>query len=244
LFERYANGGDNAKKGSTVTLSVSAGAGTKELPDFTDQLAEDAKKTLESSGFNVTLVPESHDTIRLGRVIRTEPAAGERANVGGNVTVVFSSGPPQVKIPDVANQPRQQALDTLSKDFSVQTVLEPSDTVAVDSVTRTDPPAGTDVIKTSAVKMFVSTGRDQATVPEVRGLAVDDAKAKIASARLQASTIEQTSTEGNAGKVIDQTPPSGTKVDPKSTVVLTVGAAIPTTTTTAPAVTTTTAAGP
>jgi serine/threonine-protein kinase len=86
--------------------------------------------------------------------------------------------------------------------------------------------------------MFVSTGSNKVEVPELRGQPLFDAVQALQDRGLKSSTVEAVSTPGNNGKVIDQNPGGGTRVDPGSTVVLTVGIA-PTTTTAEPTTTTT-----
>jgi len=111
---------------------------------------------------------------------------------------------------------------------------ESSNTVGAGSVTRTDPPFGTNNVPAGTpIKMFVSTGPSQVTVPPVVGFSVSKAQSTIAAANLQTSLVFQpTTTQGNDGKVLAQDPPAGQMVNPQTPVVLTVGQFTPPATTT------------
>src|SRR5262249_41896308 len=137
-------------------------------------------------------------------------------------------------IPNVVNLPQQDAIAALTQaGLQPQVLTEASDTVPLGSVTRTDPPYGTNNVGAgSPIKVYVSTGSAKVAVPTVIGFSGAKAQSTVAGATLQSSLVfEPTTQKGNDGKVLDQNPPSGTQVDPQSTVVLTVGEFTPPTTT-------------
>jgi serine/threonine-protein kinase len=139
-----------------------------------------------------------------------------------------------VAIPNVVNLSQQDAFAALTQAGLVpQVETESSDTIPAGSVTRTDPPYGTNnVAGGSTIKMFVSTGSAQVPVPTVIGFSVSKAQSTLAAANLQSSLVfEPTTQQGNDGKVLNQDPPSGTRVNPQTPVVLTVGEYTPPSTT-------------
>ena len=97
-------GGQKADKGSTVTVTVSAGPGTARVPDVTGKPRSAAIQALEDKGFEVGEERRASDTISENRVIETRPAAGQELDRGSTVTVVISTGRPQVTVPSVVGR--------------------------------------------------------------------------------------------------------------------------------------------
>jgi len=215
---------EGVTKNSKVTISVSVGVGTATIPPVTGKTVDDAKSDLTKAGFQVKVDPsEPSSTVAPGSVIRTDPAVGGEVDKGSVVHIVPSSG---VAIPNVVNLSQQDAFAALTQAGLVpQIETEASDNVPAGSVTRTDPPFGTEQVPGgSTIKMFVSTGSSKVNVPPVVGLSVSQASSTIAGANLKSTLVFQsTNQQGNDGKVLNQDPPAGTPVDPQTTVVLTVG---------------------
>jgi serine/threonine-protein kinase len=216
--------GDDVTKDSKVTISVSVGVGTATIPDVTGKTVDDARADLTKAGFQVKLdVAETSSSIAPDSVIRTIPAVDGVADKGSVVHIVPSKG---VAIPNVANLLQQDAYAQLTRAGLVPVIeTEASDTIPAGSVTRTDPPFGTEGIGAgSEITMFVSTGSSKVNVPPVVGLSVSQASSILAGANLKSTLIfRSTDQQGNDGKVLKQDPPSGTPVDPQTTVVLTIG---------------------
>ena len=88
-------------KGSTITLSVSTGPGTVEIPDVQGLSTKDAKKKLEDAGLEVTSRQEFSDDVAEGLVFGTDPALGTGVATGSTVTMLISKGPNTVAVPGV-----------------------------------------------------------------------------------------------------------------------------------------------
>ena len=232
VFAQDPEPGTDLKKNSKVTISVSVGVGTAPVPNVTGMTVNDAKRALTQAKFQVKVDPaESSSSIAPNSVIRTTPAADGEAEVGSVVNIVPSKG---VAIPNVVNLPQPDAFAALTQAGLVpQVETEASDTIPAGSVTRTDPPFGTEGIAGgSSIKMFVSTGSSKVDVPSVVGLSVSQASSTIAGANLKSSlTFRAVTLQSNDGKVLEQNPAAGTPVDPQTTVVLTVGEYTPPSTT-------------
>jgi serine/threonine-protein kinase len=215
---------NDAQKNGKVTISVSVGVGTAVIPPVTGKTVDDARSDLTKAGFQVKLDPaESSSTIAPGSVIRTDPAVGGEVDKGTVVHIVPSKG---VAIPNVVNLSQQDGFAALTQAGLVpQIETEASDNVPAGSVTRTDPPFGTEGIAGgSTIKMFVSTGSSKVSVPTVVGFSVSQARSTLEASNLQVSLVFQATTQqGNDGKVLKQDPAAGQQVDPQTTVVLTVG---------------------
>ncbi len=81
--------GSEASKGSTVTLQVSEGPQTSEVPDVTSQDVASARAQLQSSGFRTNVVREDTEDVSLdGLVISQDPPGGSELEPGETVTLV------------------------------------------------------------------------------------------------------------------------------------------------------------
>ncbi len=99
--------------------------------------------------------------------------------------------PTLVTVPILAGVQQADAESRLAKlDLLVKLEEEPSDTVDVGRVTRSDPESGTKVETQSTVTLWISTGADMVEVPDVRGLTQADAIEAIEAAGLKISTVE------------------------------------------------------
>jgi serine/threonine-protein kinase len=88
VVDQDPNGGTNASKGSTVTLSVSRGPTTSAVPDVTNQDVSIAQASLEAAGFKTRTVTESTDDPTLdGIVISQDPIGGTQAKPNTVVTL-------------------------------------------------------------------------------------------------------------------------------------------------------------
>ena len=95
----------------------------------------------------------------------------------------------------------------------VSKASEPSDTVAVDTIIRTDPPAGTAVGDRQVITVYVSAGANTVKVPSLAGLTEAEAAGVLATMKLTLGTI----TQGNsatvvAGKVVETLPALNSEV--------------------------------
>lgn len=100
-----------------------------------------------------------------------------------------------------------------TQNLVVSEQFEVSDTIAPDSVIRTDPPAGTKVADGTMIILYVSSGKTQAAVPNVAGMTEVEAQAALENAKLVLGSItEGTSTSVPKGQVISTDPVAGTQV--------------------------------
>ncbi|HEY3240741.1 MAG TPA: PASTA domain-containing protein, partial [Acidimicrobiia bacterium] len=235
-------------KGDPVKLTVSQGRGKVEVPDVGGQSLNDAEKTLEDAGFEVDVRQEASDSVDKGKVIRTEPAAKTQAERGSEVLLFESTGVQAVTVPDVTGEDSVTAANRLgAAGFTVERVTEPSDSVEVDTVIRTNPAGGTQAPKGSTVQLVISSGTEQVRVPNVVGLTQSEATAELQNAGFQVATQDVTTLDATkVGRVISQSPSAGTRAGKGSTVTITIGrlgSGGGTTTTTGSGGTTTTTGG-
>ena len=129
---------DMVARGSTVTLSVSAGPKTVELPDLKGFTQDEAAASLADLGLKVGTIKQVDNTgLDKGKVFTTTPAAGETVPVDSAVGLNVASG--KVTVPDVVGKTRNEAADMLGElGLSVKTTYvdstEPENTVLKQSI--------------------------------------------------------------------------------------------------------------
>jgi eukaryotic-like serine/threonine-protein kinase len=159
------------------------------------------------------------------RVLREDPQPGNKVDEGSTITLTVSDGPGQATVPDVTNLGAGQARKALEKaGFQVTTERETSDTIDKGRATRTSPPGGSLAERKSTIRLFVSSGPAQVTVPNVTGQSESSASSEISNAGLRTDIAEQESDQPE-GTVISQDPAAGTNVAKGSTVTLVVAKA-------------------
>ena len=165
--------GSDARKGSTVKIVVSGGPANVALPDVHGLHADEASSRLRNAGF----VPEVHNTasttVAPGVVIGTEPPAGTVDRQGSNVTVLVSSGPALISVPDVTGESLSSAQATISDAQLANGAVthEPSSSQSPDTVLSQEPKAGTEVHADTKVALVVAEApkAKPVTVPTVVG---------------------------------------------------------------------------
>ena len=87
---------------STVTIWVAKAPTTVPVPDLTGLTIQDATAALQAAGLKLgTATPGPSDTIPVDRIVSQVPPAGDQASRGTEISVVVSTGPAQVTVPDV-----------------------------------------------------------------------------------------------------------------------------------------------
>jgi beta-lactam-binding protein with PASTA domain len=208
-----------------LALSGAFGPDKAEVPRVTGQQLVQARADLERAGFEVA---ETRVRSRqpLDQVIDQDPNAGEDADEGSTVTLEVSNGPGTVRVPSVAKLPQEQAIDDLQDvDLRVTTEPQSSDEVEEGFAIRTVPRAGEEVERDTRVTLFVSTGPEQVSVPNVIGLSSDSAQARLDAEGFGVAVQEQEAEEPE-GEVIGQSPGGGAQVDIGTTVTITVSTGI------------------
>jgi serine/threonine-protein kinase len=225
VFKQEPPEGTKVDEGDKVELTVSSGRGKVAVPDVAGKSVEDAESEMQDAGFDVDVRQEVSDSVEKGKVIRTEPAARTEAERGSEVILFESAGVQLVAVPEVTGKDAVSAASELgAAGFKVERVTEPSDSVEADTVIRTDPAGGTDAPKGSTVRLVVSSGKDEVTVPNVVGDTQAEATSKLQAAGFNVIPDEAlVLNPASNGRVISQTPAAGSRVGKGSTVRITVG---------------------
>lgn len=225
--------GTEVNKGEAVQLTVSDGAGTVKVPDVAGDTFEDAKSALEAAGLTAKQQDEASDTAAVGKVIRTDPTANIKVDKGTEVVVFVSAGPAPAPVPDVIGVDQVAATQTLvNAGFVVQKSTAASSSVAAGAVISTNPAADTPAPRGSTVKIVVSTGPEQVTVPNVFHQSQSTATTTLTNAGFNVTVVQVPSSVAENGLVFAQIPSAGSTANKGSTVQITVGTGPPGPTTT------------
>ena len=219
VTKQNPKGGKKVAKGSTVSVWFSTGPQSVSVPDVSKHTQEEAKEILEAAGFkvgNVTTIDSA--TVAKDRVVKTNPAARSKQTKGTIISLYISSGLTQ--IPSLVGQPKDTAIDRLNKASFTQITIESesSDTVPEGSVTRIDPGEGSTVEAGSPVTIWISTGKQQVSVPFVTNSTLAEAKSILSAAGFQVSV---NGPQDDNATVVSMSPNGGTKADAGATVTLT-----------------------
>jgi serine/threonine-protein kinase len=118
---------------------------------------------------------EYSDKVAAGRVVRTDPGAGDLVRRDSTILVLPSRGRAPVPVPDVVGQNQDDAVRAIKKaGLTVSISNEYSGTVPEGSVVSQQP-RGKAVPRGSAVALVVSRGPDLVQVPGVTGQSAADA---------------------------------------------------------------------
>ncbi len=98
VISASAKEGDEMVKGTTVTLTVSAGSQSEEVPNITNHTYQEANSKLINLGFLVNKTEVYSDEIEAGKVVSQLPVAGTRVPKGNVITVNVSKGKEDVKV--------------------------------------------------------------------------------------------------------------------------------------------------
>jgi serine/threonine-protein kinase len=243
--------GSLVKKGSRVSILVSGGPASEPLVNVEGLGASQAVAKLRKAGFKPTTKTQPSTTVAAGKVIGTNPPAGTELQLGSLVTVLVSSGPEAVHVPDVVGQSLPAAEATLTNaGLAVGTVTKKvSSTQAPGTVLSQSPSTGASAHVGDKVNLTVAQASNEAAVPNVVGKSEALAAAALGEAGFKPKTAPAPTTEpAQVGVVLKQSPAAGARARKGSSVTLSVGVlstpTTPTTPTTPPATTTTTTPPP
>jgi serine/threonine-protein kinase len=217
--------GTQLEVGSEVTLTVSDGPGLTGIPNVEGLSRKEARKRLTDANFKVRERREPSDDVEEGNVIEAIPAVGSQVEVGSTVTIVVSSGPEQVTVPDVTDSSLADARAELQRaGLEVATERQETDDAEPDTVLSQDPAGGSEVEKGSTVTLTVAKAVEKVGVPGVTGLDESQAAERLSGAGFEVDVQEETVTQPSRdGKVLGQSPAAGSQAKKGSTVTITVG---------------------
>jgi beta-lactam-binding protein with PASTA domain/predicted Ser/Thr protein kinase len=233
-------GGAHAAKGSTVALTVSRGPGDVTVPAVDGLDQQHATAALAKAGLVVERTTKQSDAaVPAGEAIRTSPAAGASVAKGSGVTLVLSSGPQQVTVPDVVGLSQADA-GTALKDQGLQvaTTQKPSAGAQPGDVLSQSPAAGAKVDPGATVTLVIAQAPPQVAVPDLTGKTAAQAIDELSKQGFQPRESTRPVTDSSQdNRVLSQSPAPGAKLAKGAPVRIFVGELQTTTTTPGPSTT-------
>ncbi|MCB2223725.1 MAG: Stk1 family PASTA domain-containing Ser/Thr kinase [Actinobacteria bacterium] len=208
-------------------LSPSGDAAMVAIPDVRGATVEAATTVLEDLGLTVTPAEAPDAEIPAGLVAGTDPAAETEVESGSEVTLLVSTGPSSVAMPNLLDLTLDEARSILSSSGLVlgKIEFEVSAVVPADTVLSQDPLPGVVVEAGTVVDLVVSAGTDAIEMPDVVGKSQADALFQLSEAGFTSDQIvidEQPSDEVLEGFVIATVPEAGNMVASTTTITVVV----------------------
>jgi serine/threonine-protein kinase len=170
--------------------------------------------------------PQEDDAVAVGIVYGQDPQPGAKVASASQVKLTFNKGKGQVDLPNLVGQPVAQANATLAQLGLTGQVTEQESSQAAGTVLAQDPAPGK-VDAASAVKLAVSKGVGQVSIPNVANLDVVTATSQLSTAGLVVTQAQEPSERVDAGTVIRTNPPFGQVVNKGSAVQIVVSSGPP-----------------
>jgi eukaryotic-like serine/threonine-protein kinase len=196
-----------------------------DVPKVVGLTIEDAQGRLDDAGLVVRMADGRYSTeVPAGSVLKVQPAEGTTLEQGDRVTLVPSLGPRPVPVPNLVGLPLAEAKQALREaGFEVGDVTEAfNERFDAGQVIRQSVRADAEAPLGSEIGLVVSKGPTPVPVEKVIGLKRDQAVAVLETQGFVVDVQEEFSDRVELGKVISQTPPKGTDLQPGKTVTIVV----------------------
>ena len=218
--------GAQAKRGSTVVINVSTGPAapkSRQVPNVLNLAESAAVQQLHAEGFKVSPAKAVSTTVLKNAVISTVPAGGSTAPRGSTVVVTISTGPPNVAVPNVVDQPVDPATLLLQQDGFVVSTTKLVSTQPPGTVLKQHPASGK-APQGSTVTLTVAQAPPNVTLPRLVGQTEAAASALLGKLGLTPQPVIEIKDRNRAydGLVLSQKPPAHTSVPPGTVVIINV----------------------
>lgn len=187
------------KEHSEISVVVSKGTETVEVPDVVGKTREEAEKLLKDAGLVAEITEENDEKVEAGIVLSQDIEDGETVNKGSTVKLVVSkgSGIVNVEVPSLVGKTEQEARNLLTEAGLKVNVVNDEDESKNDGVVlRQSRDAGTEVQEGTTITITVNK------VSEAKEATFTiDVKAITGGYEEEAGN----STSGNTAKTVDIT---------------------------------------
>jgi beta-lactam-binding protein with PASTA domain len=198
-------------EGETISVILSKGPPLVKVPDLGGKPLSKARAKLTELGFQIGDVKRVYSVEDpVGTVVKVD-ASSKRLERGSTVDLIVSQGPRMFEVLDVVGMAAEKAQKKLEgMRFKVALVNVYSNSVPEGKVVSTSPSAGESAPERSTVEVAVSIGPEfrKFSMPDVRGMSVSDARAKLERMGLKVKVSQ--SCPGQT--VVETSPLAGTKV--------------------------------
>jgi serine/threonine-protein kinase len=224
VYDQNPEGGKRiSRETDVVTLFISKGPPTTEVPDVRGRSRDDAVAALTDAKLKSNVV-KINSGAPVDTVIAQDPKPGDVVEEGTTVRINVSAGPKPIGVPSVLGQPYESAAAALqSAGFAVARRDADSNQPGGTVIDQT-PAGGETAAKGATITLTVSKGPTTAAVPDVTSLDRDTAMATLRDAGFRAVvTQEDTADPSLDGVVLSQDPAGGTQAEPGARITIVVG---------------------
>lgn len=181
VISQSIDAGASVDEGTVITLTVSLGPVSFDVPDVSNMNFKTAEELLSSKGLIVVVQYEKNDGIAENNVIRQSIEAGTAVKRGDEIVIVVSSGRSTVDVTDVVGKTKDEARSLLEAQGFAVTVLENYDTkVEKGYVISQTPTGGSAQLPGSTVVIYVSKGKQSVEISfDANGGSVSPKKATV-----------------------------------------------------------------
>ena len=200
-----------------ITVTVSLGERLLTMKDYTALSLRDTLLDLKNESVKFRVTESYSDTVPSGRVISTFPSAGEDFSLQNEVSVTVSLGPKRIytAIPDLRGLTEVRAAEVLrALGFAVGNISYVTSEQAVGTVVSQSCEPYTSLELGARVDMTVSAGIGYygKKVPDLYGLTLEEAKARLADVGLVCGTVYSVSNGAGKNTVVAQSLPAGSQI--------------------------------
>jgi eukaryotic-like serine/threonine-protein kinase len=186
------------------------------VPEVAGMSQEDAVRLLKSRGFATGDVRYVADTlVPTGQVVESRPRAGSTVKIGRVVGLDISSGKEKTQVPQVARLPANRAKAAIENaGLRVgEVIIVNSSRIPDGQVVSTNPSAGLQVTKGTAVNLFVSKGAEGAAeMPRLKGQPIERVRDILLNLELVLAPPTEVASSQPTGIVLSQDPTEGAEV--------------------------------
>ena len=181
-------------------------------PMITGMSQQEAESTLSANHLAGDFHDEYSETVAKGVVIRTRPSAGVTLDKGATVAAWVSLGPERHAMPKVVGLTEAAARRAITgASLAVGTVSSSySDTVPSGKVVSASQQEGASLKRDTPVDLVISKGLQPIQIPSLVGQSVDAATTALTKLGFKVTVTSDHSKTVPSGKVISQSPDSGT----------------------------------
>jgi|GEM_PF-929101 len=149
--------GDEAPKGSQVSIVISRGVETLTVPNVVGLTRGEATEQFRSADLGVRVVEEYSDSVPAEQVIAQSPEAGVAVESGTMITITVSLGEETITMPNVVGMEEDAAIAMLEDLGLVVTVETQTNVINAGRVIAQEPESGTVLEPGSGVTVTVAT---------------------------------------------------------------------------------------
>ena len=217
--------GRTVRPGTPIEVVITNnGGGTatgSTVPELLGLTPAEAQSLLRREGLDIGQIQRESADAPVGTIIAQSPRAGSASTRGSRINITVAS---EVRIPDLRTLSREAAIEKLEESsLTLGRVTEESSSQPNGTIIKQWPLPGVPAAANDQVDITVAKGQ---TVPDLRTLTLNDARARLREAGLSPGRVESRVSDQRRGTIIEQQPAANAAVSP-GTVVNVILAATP-----------------